>query len=169
MPFLMSVLYRAPGSGEYLRAHCTELGSVPFSFRTPVVTLSLLRQNICGKEETQNENFGFTHKVYSLYIFCGISFPLPLVAAGYQTICSMLIESLLSSVLLPPGSAFPFHLPHLIFSFLPLLLRVIDLPILYSLPVYSKQNIYPKQFSASGLQRCHRKCCLRSRDQISTL
>lgn len=108
-----------------------------------------------------------------------MSFPSPLVATGYQTTCSMLMESLLSSVplcsvlqdIFASSSRFCFPIPpsssHLFFP--PLLAESYRPSHPIFLPVYSKYSIYLKQFTASGLHRCHRKCCLRSRDQVSTL
>lgn len=149
-PFLVSVLYRAPGSGEYLRAHCSELGSVPLSFRTPVVfSLCLYSFRLFVVKKKLRMKFlalliNFTHFIFpvvwvshSHWWQLGIK---PFVPRQPNPCSPLCLSGLFCRffLLLPPGSALPFHLPHLIFSFLPLLLRVIDLPILFSLPVYNK-------------------------------
>lgn len=80
-------------------------------------------------------------------------------------LCSVLQDIFASSSRfcfpIPPSSSHLFFPPLLAESYRP------SHPIF--LPVYSKYSIYLKQFTASGLHRCHRKCCLRSRDQVSTL
>lgn len=144
MPFLVSMLYWAPGSGECLRAHCTELGSVPVSFRTPAAfspCLCSFRIFVVKKKLRMKMLallIRFTHFIFPVV---WVSHPhwwqlgiKPLAPCSWNPCSPLCLSALFCRIflLLPPGSAFPFHLPHLIFSFLPFLLRVIGLPILFS-------------------------------------